>query len=638
MNTLKVSLNYGWIGKPTSSEDGRGLVDRYGNRVDLSRGWKNVELPFDRIFDALTVDGSAVCAQLKEGGHRTSTNFLANSLLLVDIDNGSISEMQANELYKDYGAGYYATSSHTPDKHCVRVLFQLKEPITNPDNMRYLYSGAIAVFGGDTACRDPSRLFYGNQTELKESFPDKFISQSMVAALIKTGEKAEPVYDDTPQSPLSEEERGYFLKKLQGITLEGNPEWVIIGRAFYANGFSIEDWLTIPCGGKSIKDRALAERKWQDFEANPMPGFGLGVLVNVLKKHKVDLSDRPRQWGKKRITLISIDKIEKTRTDWLWKGWIPRGALSLTFGPTGAGKSLAMASFAGTISSGGLWPVDRTRCEPGRVIFVAKEDDINSKIRPKLESAGADLSKCSFLIIERPNIKGVLEKDDFIVLEDLDGLGNKLHDDTSLIIFDPITDFLGNINANNNREVRYNLGKLNSFAKEHNVAIMGTNHVNKNEHQEAINRVMGSGAFNSAARVSFAMSVDEHDPKKRYFSCLKNNVSGRMGTFGYMVDATEDSEETGHVWASWLAEMQDSQVLKPKPRGGGKPERQEGSGEKAAKFLTGLMEDGVRFVAEIRTLAEEEGFSWITVQRAKEKLLLETVRGEDGWEWKPGPF
>jgi len=45
------------------------------------------------------------------------------------------------------------------------------------------------------------------------------------------------------------------------------------------------------------------------------------------------------------------------------------------------------------VSNGGCWPVDRWQCKPGEVLFLTAEDDPADTLRPRLEAAGADLSK-----------------------------------------------------------------------------------------------------------------------------------------------------------------------------------------------------------------------------------------------------
>src|SRR4030065_2042081 len=63
-------------------------------------------------------------------------------------------------------------------------------------------------------------------------------------------------------------------------------------------------------------------------------------------------------------------------------------------GDPGRGKSQATVSMAAVVSTGGRWPVDRSQCTPGSVVILSAEDGAADTIRPRLEAAGADLTRC----------------------------------------------------------------------------------------------------------------------------------------------------------------------------------------------------------------------------------------------------
>ncbi|KAF2377632.1 hypothetical protein BSN82_17765, partial [Acinetobacter baylyi] len=51
-----------------------------------------------------------------------------------------------------------------------RILFITEQPVTDAGRARKIIRGLLKIFSaGDEACKDPARLFYGNQNcELKE--------------------------------------------------------------------------------------------------------------------------------------------------------------------------------------------------------------------------------------------------------------------------------------------------------------------------------------------------------------------------------------------------------------------------------------------------------------------------------------
>lgn len=92
-----------------------------------------------------------------------------------------------------------------------------------------------------------------------------------------------------------------------------------------------------------------------------------------------------------------IADVKATPVRWLWKGRIARGKVTLIVGHPGLGKSQISLSLASIGSIAGLWPVDRTRAERGSIVILSAEDDAADTIRPRLEAAGADVTRCYIL-------------------------------------------------------------------------------------------------------------------------------------------------------------------------------------------------------------------------------------------------
>ena len=82
---------------------------------------------------------------------------------------------------------------------------------------------------------------------------------------------------------------------------------------------------------------------------------------------------------------------------WLWPGRIARGKVTILAGHPGLGKSQVTASWAAQLYGGGCWP-DGSRCEQGSVLMVSgRGSSRRSTIRPRLEAAGADLTRVHIL-------------------------------------------------------------------------------------------------------------------------------------------------------------------------------------------------------------------------------------------------
>lgn len=81
---------------------------------------------------------------------------------------------------------------------------------------------------------------------------------------------------------------------------------------------------------------------------------------------------------------------------WLWPGRIPLGKLMVIAGDAGLGKSLLTIDIAARVSNGAAFP-DGAACAQGSVIFLSAEDDAADTIRPRLDAAGADVSRIHLL-------------------------------------------------------------------------------------------------------------------------------------------------------------------------------------------------------------------------------------------------
>jgi len=188
---------------------------------------------------------------------------------------------------------------------------------------------------------------------------------------------------------------------------------------------------------------------------------------------------------------------------WLWRGRIARGKVSLLAGNPGLGKSQIAASMAAIVTTAGLWPVDRSRCDQGKVIILSAEDDPADTIRPRLEVAGADLSRVFILdAVMEVNRQGVALQKTLNLASDLPNLESLITKigDVALIVIDPLTAYLGGTDSYKNAEVRGLLAPLSDLAARHGVAIVCVSHLSKSGANEALMRIMGSLAFVAAAR------------------------------------------------------------------------------------------------------------------------------------------
>jgi hypothetical protein len=94
--------------------------------------------------------------------------------------------------------------------------------------------------------------------------------------------------------------------------------------------------------------------------------------------------------------LTELSKVTTEPIRWLWPNRIPRGAISILDGDPGLGKSAIAIDLTARVSRGLVMPPaggpDQVT-EPGGVLILSAEDDLARTIRPRLDAAGADVSK-----------------------------------------------------------------------------------------------------------------------------------------------------------------------------------------------------------------------------------------------------
>ncbi len=333
------------------------------------------------------------------------------------------------------------------------------------------------------------------------------------------------------------------------------------------------------------------------------------------------------------FTFRRLSDVQAKPIRWLWPGRFARGKVAILAGNPGLGKSQLTASMAAVVTTGGTWPVDRTPCERGNVIFFSAEDDAEDTIRPRLEAAGADLERI-FILDAVLDDAGARPRA-FNLSVDLNRLGEMLSHigEVALIVIDPITAYLGGTDSHKNADIRALLSPLGELAAKYGAAVVCVSHLNKGGTGEALMRVTGSLAFVAAARAAFLIARDKEDNHRRLFLPIKNNIGNDQSGLAFTVESHSlpGNIETSRV--SWEAEavtITADEAMAPQ----GDPEELSALDD-AKEFLSTLLADGPVSNKQIRGDAEGAGHSWQTIRRAQKALGIEAHKdGMKGpWLW-----
>lgn len=341
------------------------------------------------------------------------------------------------------------------------------------------------------------------------------------------------------------------------------------------------------------------------------------------------------------ITYRCALDIQAKPIHWLWHGRIARGKVSMLAGNPGLGKSQVAASMAAIVTTGGTWPVDKTRCDRGSVVILSAEDDPADTIRPRLEAVGADLSRVFILdaVIEGYQSDGGEMHRAFNLVEDMARLGDLLAEigDVALIVIDPITAYLGGADSHKNAEIRALLAPLSDMAAKHGAAVVCVSHLNKGGNSDALMRVTGSLAFVAASRAAFVVAKDQDNDARRLLLPLKNNIGNDQTGLAFTIHSAQVESAAGLIDTSYVAWEPDGVTVTADEAMAQHGDLEERDAVKDAKdFLKGLLADGPVRSKQIKQDAEGAGYSWRTIQRAQKSLGIEAIKEgmNSGWVWQ----
>src|SRR3954463_10883701 len=90
----------------------------------------------------------------------------------------------------------------------------------------------------------------------------------------------------------------------------------------------------------------------------------------------------------------SLSEFKTEPVQWLWDARIPLGKITLLEGLPGIGKSTLALDLAARVTRGIEMPLEDAAVVPASDVAVfSGDDDLADTVRPRLEAAGADLSR-----------------------------------------------------------------------------------------------------------------------------------------------------------------------------------------------------------------------------------------------------
>ena len=149
-------------------------------KPEYSRDWTTKEGDLKDLRNHVRAGGAFIAAAMTSS-RRSSAAFKSSELAVVDVDHGlKIADFQAHPLAAQ-AAYIYTTHSHTEDEHRYRIVFRLPKVITSASLYKAIVTILVRSVGGDKACTDACRIFYGNSScDVHLWQPDAVLSDEII--------------------------------------------------------------------------------------------------------------------------------------------------------------------------------------------------------------------------------------------------------------------------------------------------------------------------------------------------------------------------------------------------------------------------------------------------------------------------
>jgi AAA domain len=335
-----------------------------------------------------------------------------------------------------------------------------------------------------------------------------------------------------------------------------------------------------------------------------------------------------------RVTLAAV---MPEKLNWLWRGRIPYGKLTILDGDPGLGKSTLLLDLAARVTRGRPMPGDTGDDDPRDVILITYEDGLADTIRPRLEAAGGDAARVH-AIQSIPCGDGTSRLP--AIPDDVQAIATEVAKaKAAMVIVDPLMAALsGRVDSAKDQHIRRALTPLAAMAEQLDVAVVCVRHLNKGgatSGPTALYRGGGSIGISGAARSVLLVARDPDDPDARILASVKMNLAAAPPAIGFaLVPAVGDPDVALVVWKGESQRTADELVQVAESR------QERSRLDEACDFLRDVLSDGPRLVTLVEKEAREAGLAPATLRRAKDALGVvarKSTLADGKWVWALPP-
>ncbi len=330
-----------------------------------------------------------------------------------------------------------------------------------------------------------------------------------------------------------------------------------------------------------------------------------------------------------RVDLVRLNSVRAQEAAFLWKPYLPRGRITILEGDPGLGKTWLCLEIAARLSRGERLPrclnqFPLPRPPPCPVLFLNGEDGPGDTLRPRLEAAGADLTRLVLLAGYREGAGGPRRH---LHLQRLDYIEAVLRQmKPGLLVVDPVQAFLGpKLAMGSPSQVRSLLLPLADLAQGADCAVLLVRHLAKSAGERPIYRGLGSVDFAAAARSVLLVGKDPGSREGRVVTHVKSSLAREGDSLQFSID------EGKFVWRG-VSEVRAQDLLAREPTAEDRSALSD-----AQEFLKEFLSRGPKPLSEIKQRSKGEGISWTTLIRARQGLRVQSDRAQGQCRWQLPP-
>ena len=340
------------------------------------------------------------------------------------------------------------------------------------------------------------------------------------------------------------------------------------------------------------------------------------------------------------MLLETLCNIPAKPQEWVWKGVIPEGQLTLLMGEPGVGKSMFAMDAIARSTRGQRGLCDAEQGEPGEVVLFSGEDDFASVVRLRLDSAGADHRFVNVVETDTNLMFETLESERSLHQEDweigsLESYLTGFRDSgvsCRLVVIDPVNCFLDATGGRSEFQARKMMAKLADLAMRSGTAVLLVANPSTFEKGKRGRLSATTPVLAELARSVWTIVCDPDEPRRRMLLPVKTNLCETPPGLAFTIQDRRicwEEESVAQTAGQFLADATQHERLQHVAA--------ESELSRASEWLKRRLCDGKVYSNDLKADAAENDFSEKTLWRAL--TLLGCRKGKekkaDGqWYWR----